>query len=197
MNPDPWDYGWWLASRSAGIIAILAVSASVLIGLMMANGLPRKAGAKKQLLAVHESTALIGLAAIAIHGLTLIGDAYLHPALSQILIPFTISYRPLFTGLGIIAGWGAAILGLSFYARRHIGARRWRSLHRWTMLVWALAVIHVIGAGTDSGQIWMQAIIALTTVPILALFVRRILIPSKPAARKQTQAASNQGRVGA
>ena len=195
MNPDPWDYGWWLASRSAGIMAILAVSASVLIGLMMANGLPRKAGAKKQLLAVHESTALIGLVAIAIHGLTLIGEAYLHPALSQILIPFTISYRPLLTGLGIIAGWGAAILGLSFYARRHIGARRWRSLHRWTMLVWALAVIHVIGAGTDSGQIWMQAIIALTTAPILALFVRRILIPSKPAARNKPQAASNPGSV--
>ena len=41
-GPDPLHYGWWLASRSAGIVSILAVSVSVIIGLMMANGLPRK-----------------------------------------------------------------------------------------------------------------------------------------------------------
>ena len=44
-GPDPLDYGWWLASRSAGVVAILAVSVSVIIGLMMANGLPARAGA--------------------------------------------------------------------------------------------------------------------------------------------------------
>ena len=54
MNgPDPFEYGWWLASRSSGIVALLAISISVIIGLMMANGLPRKPGAKRQLLAVQ------------------------------------------------------------------------------------------------------------------------------------------------
>ena len=37
--PDPLNYGWWLASRSAGIVALVAASASVIIGLLMANGL--------------------------------------------------------------------------------------------------------------------------------------------------------------
>ena len=97
-GPNPLDYGWWLASRSSGIVALLAVSISVIIGLMMANGLPRRPGAKRQLLAVHESTALAGLIAIAIHGVTLLGDAYLHPTITQIAIPFTISYRPVYTG---------------------------------------------------------------------------------------------------
>ena len=41
-GPDPLHYGWWLASRSAGIVSILAVSVSVIIGLLMANGLPKQ-----------------------------------------------------------------------------------------------------------------------------------------------------------
>ena len=183
-GPNPLDYGWWLASRSSGIVALLAVSISVIIGLMMANGLPRKPGAKRQLLAVHESTALAGLIAIAVHGVTLLGDAYLHPTISQIAIPFTISYRPLYTGLGIIAGWSAAFLGLSFYARRWFGARRWRTIHRATIIVWALAVIHTLGAGTDATQLWMRVILLATGVPIVFLFLRRIMPgEAKPARR--------------
>src|SRR6185503_9610458 len=47
MNgPNPLDYGWWLASRSAGVVALIAVSISVIVGLLMANGLPRRPGAK-------------------------------------------------------------------------------------------------------------------------------------------------------
>lgn len=182
-STDPLDHGWWLASRSAGIVALLAVSLSVLIGLLMANGLPRRPGAKRRLLPLHEATALAGLVAIAVHGITLLGDAWLHPTLTQIAVPFTMEYRPLFTGLGIAGGWLALILGLSFYVRGHIGARRWRSVHRATIGVWALAVVHTLGAGTDAGQVWMQAILLLTGVPIVFLFLRRVLPADPPAER--------------
>lgn len=179
-GPNPLDYGWWLASRSAGVVALLAVSVSVIIGLMMANGLPKKAGAKKQLLAIHESTALAGLVAIGVHGVTLLGDSWLHPTLAQIAVPFTADYRPFFTGLGVIAGWLAVILGLSFYVRRHIGAKLWRKLHRATIAVWALAVVHTLGGGTDGTQPWMLGILLLTGVPIVFLFLRRVLPADEP-----------------
>ena len=91
------------------------------------------------------------------------------------------SYRPIFTGLGILAGWLAALLGLSFYVRRTIGARLWRRLHRATILVWALGVVHVVGAGTDANQTWMRAIVLAGAVPIVFLFVRRVLPSEKPA----------------
>ncbi len=195
-GPNPLDYGWWLASRSSGIVALLAISISVIIGLMMANSLPRKPGAKRQLLAVHESTALAGLIAIAIHGVTLLGDAYLHPTITQIAIPFTISYRPFYTGLGIIAGWSAAFLGLSFYARRWFGARRWRTIHRATIGVWALAVIHTLGSGTDATQLWMRVILLVTGVPIVFLFLRRVLPgEAKPAPRRRPATASSSAGI--
>lgn len=186
-GPDPLDYGWWLASRSAGIVAYLGVSLSVLAGLMMANNLPRRRGAKKRMLALHETAALAGLTALAAHGLLLLGDGWLKPGLAGIAIPFTMDYRPQFTGLGILAGWTIAILGPSFYLRRRIGPRRWRQLHRWTIAGWALAVVHVLGAGTDAGQWWLQAIVAVTAVPIAGLFALRVFTPA-PAPRRNPQA---------
>ena len=189
MNgPNPLEYGWWLASRSSGIVALIAISISVIIGLMMANGLPRKPGAKRKLLAVHESTALAGLIAIAIHGATLLGDSYLHPTITQIAIPFTIDYRPFYTGLGIIAGWSAAFLGLSFYARRWFGARRWRTIHRATILVWLLAVVHTLGAGTDASEVWIRAILLTTGIPIVFLVLRRVL-PGDPKPARRVRPA--------
>lgn len=182
-GPNPLDYGWWLASRSAGVVALLAVSVSVIIGLMMANGLPRNGFAgltKRRLIGVHEATALAGIVAIAVHGLTLLGDAFMHPTLAQIAVPFTLDYRPGFTGLGIIAGWLAVFLGLSFYARKWIGSKRWRSLHRATIAVWALGVIHTLGAGTDASQPWMQAILLVTGLPIVFLFLLRVLPADRP-----------------
>ena len=196
-GPNPLDYGWWLASRSAGIVAMIGVSVSVLIGLLMANNLPRRRGAKKRLLALHESTALVGLLAISLHGL-LLGDSWVKPGLTGIAIPFTMSYRPEFSGLGIIAGWGAAALGLSFYVRRHIGGALWRKLHRLTIVVWAVAVVHALGAGTDAGQWWLQGIIAATALPIVYLFILRLLPQTVGQARPQATAraagASTGGR---
>ena len=101
---------------------------------------------------MHESTALAGMVAIAVHGLTLLGDPFMHPTLSQIAVPFTIGYRPGFTGLGIIAGWLAVFLGLSLLRppahRREALAqgapRDDRSSGR-------LGVVHTLGAGTDAG----------------------------------------------
>jgi methionine sulfoxide reductase heme-binding subunit len=62
--------------------------------------------------------------------------------------PFALSYRPAFTGIGIIARYLAVLLGASFYLRRRLGTRRWRSLHRLTVVIWVLSAGHALGAGS-------------------------------------------------
>lgn len=171
--PDPLDHAWWIASRSAGVVALLAITASVILGLLMANGLPRRKGATRVMVALHESTALAGLVALAVHGITLLGDPWMSATLWNISVPFTIGYRPLWTSLGIIGGWLAIALGLSFYARRRIGTKRWRSLHRATVLAWALALAHTLGSGTDAQEPWLQATMLAGAVAIVFLFLRR------------------------
>jgi len=181
-RPDPLEYGWWLASRAAGLVALTCIAASVVLGLTMAGKVMQRPGLARRLVAIHEHTALAGLVATAVHGLTLLGDSVFRPGLAGIAIPFVVDYRPAFTGLGIIAGWLAAALGLSFYARKRIGPRLWRKLHRATIAVYVLAVAHTAGAGSDAGQRWLQAYLVGTSALVLFLLVMRFLKPSPAAA---------------
>ncbi len=188
--PDPLEHGWWIASRSAGVVSLLAITLSVILGLLMANGLPRRKGANRVMLSLHESTALAGLVALAVHGVTLLGDPWMDATVLNISVPFTIGYRPLWTSVGIIGGWLAIALGLSFYARRRIGTRRWRNAHRATVLAWGLGLVHTLGAGTDAEESWLQATMLAGAVVIVFLFLRRTVPgdPKREAARRAATA---------
>lgn len=190
MTTDPTQHIWWLASRASGLVALGLITVSVLLGLAMANRLVR--GRNK--VALHEHLSLAGLVAIAVHGVTLLGDPWLHPGLRGIVVPFAMSYRSIFTGLGVVGGYLAAALGLSFYVRRRIGARLWRKLHRLTVAAYGLALVHTLGAGTDAGTPWLRTFMVATAVPIGVLFVAR-LVPrrrQRPAiAGKESRPASS------
>jgi len=185
-GPDPAEYGWWLASRAAGIVALLCITVSVALGLAMAGRVSARPGLARTLLAVHRQTALAGLVAIAVHGITLLGDRFLDPGLAGIFVPFVIDHAPLWTGLGVTAGWLAALLGLSYWIRDRIGPARWRVLHRATILVYVLGVAHALGAGTDADAPWLRALLLVTGAPVLFLFLVRILpVPARgPAFRR-------------
>jgi sulfoxide reductase heme-binding subunit YedZ len=172
---DPTIYLWWLVSRASGLVALGLITATVLLGLTMSSRLLRRPGLGRTLVILHEHLALLGLGAIAVHGLALLGDPWLHPGLGGLTVPFALAYRPLATGFGVIAGYLAALLGLSFYARRRIGVRLWRRLHRATILVWVLGAVHTLGAGSDAATVWLRAFVLAPAVPIVYLFVLRLL----------------------
>jgi sulfoxide reductase heme-binding subunit YedZ len=180
---DPLDYGWWLASRASGVTALVLISLAVGIGLSMAGRLPNRPALRRRLVATHEHLALAGLVAIAVHGITLLGDRWLHPGPVGVLVPFVMDHQPVFTGLGILGGWLAALLGLSFYVRHRIGPALWRRMHRLTVVVWALAVVHALGAGSDGAMRWLQAIVVLTGAPVIFLFLARVLPRERPVRR--------------
>ena len=108
------------------------------------------------------------------HGLALLGDQWLKPGWRGIAVPFALSYRPGFTGIGIIAGYLAALLAPTFYLRRRIGVRRWRALHRATVIVWLLSVVHALGAGSDASKLWLRAVVLAPVAPIVYLLVVRL-----------------------
>ena len=166
---DPGQHIFWLGSRAMGVVALVFVAVSVGMGLAMALRAAKGPGAMARVRQVHEATALVGLLAIAGHGLLLLGDGYLRPGLAGIAIPFDTSHAPFWTGLGVIAGWLAALLGLTFYARRRIGTKLWRRMHRWTLVVYVLAVAHTFGSGTDSASLWLLVIVLATLAPITVM----------------------------
>jgi sulfoxide reductase heme-binding subunit YedZ len=184
-------HGWWLAGRASGLVALALVTVSVGLGLAMAGKVMRRPGLSKKLLAIHEQTALAGLVAIAVHGITLLGDPWLNPGVAGVTIPFAMGFRPLFTGLGIIGGYLAVLLGLSYYVRRRVGAKLWRKAHRATVLVYLLGLVHAVGAGTDASAVWFRWWVMATTPVIGGLFVYRLL---SARAKKHARAAARERR---
>lgn len=183
IPPNPLDHGWWLASRAAGVVALALIAASTLLGLAMATRIVRRRGMPARLVTLHEQLSLTGLVAIGVHGVTLLGDPWLRPGLAGIALPGAMSYRPLFTSLGVVAGWLAALLGLSYYLRAYVGVARWRALHRFTALAYALAVAHTLGAGTDAASAWLRwPLLGSAALALLLLLLR--VARSRPASRK-------------
>jgi sulfoxide reductase heme-binding subunit YedZ len=171
---------FWITSRAAGTAALVLSSVSVGVGLLMGGKLLRRRTADLRI--AHEALSLATLLAIAVHGAALLGDGYLRPSVLDVTVPFASGYKTVWTTIGILAGWSLVLLGLSFYARARIGQARWRSLHRFTALAWALGVVHSLGEGTDAGQTWFLGMTAAVVVPALLLLARRMWpAPAPPA----------------
>jgi methionine sulfoxide reductase heme-binding subunit len=169
---DPSTHLFWIISRGAGTTALILSSVSVAFGLVMGGKLLKGGGPDRR--AYHEILSLAVMVAIAVHGLALIGDSFLRPSLLDVTVPFVFSYKTLATSIGILAGWGLIILGLSYYIRQRIGNARWRMIHRFTLLAWLGGLVHTFAEGTDAGQIWFIGLIALATAPALVLLLHRV-----------------------
>ena len=192
---------YWLASRAAGSAALLLSSASVCVGL--ASSMRLLKGRIADLRVTHEALSLATIAALLVHVLTLLGDGFLHPSAAELTVPFLSGYQTLWTSVGIVGFWMLLALGLSYYARARIGVQRWRVLHRFTALAWVLGLAHSLGEGTDAGQAWFLAMIAIVVLPALALLAARwpesFTCPIRRRARSRERSGSfgAAGRTGA
>jgi methionine sulfoxide reductase heme-binding subunit len=181
---------FWITSRAAGIVSLVLASLAVSAGLVMSLRMMR--ARRPDLVVLHEVLSLGTLAALAVHGLALLGDHFLSPTLADIALPFAWSYKTLWTSIGIIGGWALIILGVSYYARHAIGANRWRKLHRFTALAWIAGIVHTLGEGTDAGQMWFLAMLAVVAVPAVVLLAVRYLTEEetpRPTAGPRNQRA--------
>ena len=171
MNVVP--HLFWITSRAAGATALFACSAGVGVGLLV--GARAQVPGRRDLRPLHEVLSLATLAFVAVHALALLGDGWLGFGPADLAVPFLGSYRPLWTGLGIVASYGLVLLGISYYFRDRVGRVRWRRLHRFTAAFWILAVVHTLGAGSDATSVWFLLLTGLFVVPAASLLVVRWL----------------------
>ncbi len=176
---NPSTHLFWIVSRGAGTTALILSSASICFGLAMSGSLIKRGGADRRI--YHEMLSLSVMVAIAVHGLSLIGDSFLHPSLADVTVPLHFSYKTLPTSLGITAGWALIFLGLSYYLRDRIGRQRWKLIHRLTLLAWIAGLIHTFTEGTDAGQTWFIILIVVTSAPAVLLLALRLTGRRLPA----------------
>jgi len=148
------DPTFWILARASGLTAYALLTCSVLAGLVVKSKPLGTAVRQPTVVDLHRFLALLGLGAIALHGVALVLDSTVKITPAGLLVPGLAPYRPLWTALGVLAAELMVLVYVSFALRRRIGARNWRRLHWATYAIFATATVHGLAAGTDSTHPW-------------------------------------------
>jgi hypothetical protein len=158
-----WDGGMttWYIARGAGLSALVLLSISTGLGALVSGRIPGRPANRVVAQYLHRTVAVLGLAVLGLHVTAILADSFAHVGWLHALVPFTAAYRPLWVGLGTLAGYGfllAAVTGLARgrMAASESGARNWRRLHGVAYAGCGLAILHGLKAGTDSGVGWVR-----------------------------------------
>ena len=124
----------WYASRATGVVALLLLTAVLLLGLLVTRqgrlpGLPRFA-----VTGLHRNLSLLAVAFVALHVLTAVADGYVNIPLTAAIVPLASPYERLWLGLGAVSLDLMLAVIVTSLLRRHLSpqgvARRctcWRT----------------------------------------------------------------------
>ncbi len=148
------DPTFWILARASGLAAYVLITLSMLAGLVVKSRPFGRAVKAASVVDVHRFLTILALGGVVIHAAAILLDSTIHIGPAALLVPGVATYRPLWTGLGIVAADLAVLIWISFPLRKRIGARVWRKLHWATYGVFVLATAHGLMAGTDASQPW-------------------------------------------
>ena len=132
------DHAVWLGARSTGLVAYALATCSVLVGLVTATWTRDRNPGRAIVYDTHRALSLLTVLVVAGHVLLLAFDRYTQFGPTDLLVPFTSWYRPVWTGLGVLAAYVLLVVYASFYVRSRIGYKTWRTLHYATFAVFVM-----------------------------------------------------------
>ena len=164
---------FWYATRASGIAAYVILSLVVCIGISMGGKVQSKRWPRFSVEDIHRFGGLLVGALVGIHVVTIAVDSFLPFSVVNLIVPFTSSYRPLWTGLGIAAAELLLALAITNHYRKRLPYSFWRKAHYANFAVWTLASLHGVMSGTDRGVWWLAIIYGLAIASVVTLLVWR------------------------
>lgn len=140
----------WFATRATGTIAVILLTASVVLGIAGAGRYTPRALHRFEVAALHRNLSVLTLVFLAVHILTALADTYVSLGWVSAVLPFVSPYRTLWMGLGTVAFDMLAAVALTSAVRLRLGAARWKAVHWLAYAAWAVALFHLAGTGTDT-----------------------------------------------
>jgi methionine sulfoxide reductase heme-binding subunit len=157
----------WYLGRGTGVVSLLLLSLVVALGILTRSGRPVTGLPRFAIGALHRNASLLAVLLLGVHVLTLLADPYAQLRLVDLVLPFAGRYRPVWLGLGTLGLDLIVALVATSLLRHRIGQRSWRAVHWLAYLCWPVAVLHGLGTGTDSGQGWLRAVVAVCVAAVV------------------------------
>jgi sulfoxide reductase heme-binding subunit YedZ len=182
---------WWYITRASGLMAYLLLWLSTAWGLAISSKILDPHLLRNYTYDFHEFLSLLAIGFLSVHLSVLTLDHYLPFSVTQVLVPFATTYRPLWVGIGVIAFYLTLLVTVTFYLRRHIGVRAFRLIHGLSLVAYLGATLHAIYAGTDAPLLSVQILYKgslLSIVFLSAYWLVSFLHGKYGAARPESEA---------
>lgn len=188
------DYFPYYALQAFGWSALIWSWGTVILGLLVAGGRPSWLRVRTRTIEkLHRTTSLTVIGLTICHILLMVWSRVFNDRWG-VLRSFGESFVPWFwsgtflgrfaIAIGLVALYGAIILGVSYYVRHVVGVRAWRFAHRFSILVYVLAVWHTFIYGTNVWFIgYQRTLLWAMQVPIAAMVLARLLAPLRRSER--------------
>jgi DMSO/TMAO reductase YedYZ heme-binding membrane subunit len=175
----------WYASRATGVVALLLLTAVMLLGLLVTRqgrlpGLPRFAVS-----ALHRNLSLLATAFVAFHVVSAVADGYVDIPITSGVIPLTSPYERLWLGLGTVAFDLMLASVITSLLRRHLSRRAWRAVHLTAYACWPVAWAHSVFASGDLQGGPLLALAVVCAVAVVAAVGWRLAAASKDTPRAE------------
>lgn len=164
----------WVVARGSGMAAMVLLTAVVALGLALSLRMSSDAWPRVLTTAGHRQLTNVALVMTGLHLAMLMLDADAAMSLADLVIPFASGYRPVAMALGVLGLYVLLVTWLSTLMRARLGQRRWRALHRVAIVAWALAMLHGILGGSDTGTSWAVFTYVLAGLVVGMLLAARI-----------------------
>jgi methionine sulfoxide reductase heme-binding subunit len=145
----------WYLTRGTGLVALLLLTMSVVLGIVETVRWASPRCPRYIVAALHKNVSLLATAFLAVHIATTVVDGFAPIGWLDAVVPFRSPYRSVWIGLGALSVDIMIALVVTSLVRQHIGYRTWRAVHWAAYACWPLAVIHGLGAGTDTKLGWV------------------------------------------
>jgi len=175
--------GLWYATRAAGLVSLLLLTVSMLLGILTAGRFTSEKWPAFLSHGLHRNISLLAVLFLGLHVGTTVIDTYTSISLTAAFIPFASSYKTAWLSLGAVAfDLFLALVGTSL-VRARLGHRAWRRLHWLAYACWPIAVAHGLGIGTDRSATWVIALSMVCVSSVLGVATWRIVTAARLGVR--------------
>jgi hypothetical protein len=175
--------GLWYATRATGLVTLLLLTASVLLGVSTAGRFASESWPRFLTVSLHRRISLLVLVFLALHIGTTVVDTYTSIPAAAAFLPFASSYKAPWLGLGAVAVDLLLAIMVTSLLRGRLGFRAWRRIHWLAYACWPVALAHGLGTGTDRKTIWVFAAALGCLAAVAVATTWRIVIATRAGAR--------------
>ncbi|MBU8856417.1 MULTISPECIES: hypothetical protein [unclassified Micromonospora] len=185
-----YSYGFFFTEFFAGVVALVSLSITVMLGLLATDRLVLLIRHRVLLQSAHRATGVLGVAGLVFHVITKVAIGRAGP--TDAVVPF-LSGSGVYVGLGTVAALlmvGVLWTGLIRVRFAGVGPKWfWRALHSMAYVSWPFALVHGLNAGRPAAAWVVLSYLACVVLVVMALLVR-VSVHLGKRSREQHQAVA-------